>query len=141
MSGLTVVTLGVEDVARARAFYEAWGFKASSASTGDIVFFDAGGPVLALYSRHALAEDAQVKADGSGFRAVSFARNVGSKTEVDDALKLAVKAGAKLLKPAQEVFWGGYSGYVADLDGHTWEVAFNPHWTLSADGRVKLPKV
>lgn len=139
MSGLTVVTLGVDDVARARAFYEAWGFKASSASTGDIVFFDAGGPVLALYPRHALAEDAQVKAEGSGFRGVTFARNVASKQEVDGVLAAAVKAGAKLLKPAQEVFWGGYSGYVADPDGNAWEVAFNPHWALGADGRVKLP--
>src|SRR5262245_1344526 len=138
---LTVVTLGVQELPRSRAFYEAWGFKLSSTSTEHICFFDAGGVVLALYARGALAEDAQLPdAVGKGFGGITLARNLGSKPEVDAALAAAVEAGATLLKPAQEVFWGGYSGYVADPDGHPWEVAFNPHWELSPQGSVRLPK-
>jgi predicted lactoylglutathione lyase len=136
---MTVVTLGVSDLKRSRAFYEAWGFKASSSSNENITFLDAGSLVLGLYSRAALAEDAHVEAKGSGFGGITLAQNLGSKQAVDETLAAAVKAGAKLLKPAQEVFWGGYSGYVADPDGHPWEVAFNPHWPLSAQGAVQLP--
>src|SRR5579885_3637377 len=126
-SRLNIVTLGVSDTARSRRFYEALGWKASSASQGDIVFFQLGGMVLALYSREALAEDATVAAAGSGFRGVTLAQNVRSKEEVARALKVAEAAGAKILKPAQDVFWGGHSGYFADPDGHLWEVAWNPH--------------
>jgi predicted lactoylglutathione lyase len=136
---ITVITLGVSDLKRSRAFYEAWGFKASSSSNENITFLDGGGLVLGLYPRAALAEDAHVDAKGSGFGAVTLAQNVASKQAVDETLAAAVKAGARLLKPAQEVFWGGYSGYVADPDGHLWEVAFNPHWTLNAQGAVQLP--
>ena len=101
---------------------------------------DAGGIVLALYRRKLLADDANVPSEGSGFSGVTLARNVGSKAEVDGALEAAKKAGARILKPAQEVFWGGYSGYFADPDGHPWEVSYNPHWKLDAAGRVVLPE-
>jgi catechol 2,3-dioxygenase-like lactoylglutathione lyase family enzyme len=137
---LTVVTLGVHDLARSRAFYgKGLGYRLSSSSNEGIVFMDAGGVVLALYRRKLLADDANVPSEGSGFGGVTLARNLGSKPEVDAALDAAKKAGATILKPAQEVFWGGYSGYFADPDGHVWEVAYNPHWKLDAEGRVVLP--
>ena len=137
---LTVVTLGVHDLARSRAFYESLGFRASSGSNESIVFMDAGGVVLALYRRKLLADDANLSSEGSGFGGVTFARNVASRAEVDAALDVAKSAGAHILKPAHEAFWGGYSGYFADPDGHPWEVAHNPHWKLDAAGRVALPK-
>lgn len=138
---LTVVTLGVSDLARSRRFYcEGLGFVASSTSDEHIVFLDAAGVVLGLYSRDLLAQDAQVSAKGSGFGGIALAQNVGSKGEVDASLEAARQAGAKILKPAQEVFWGGYSGYFADPDGYPWEVAYNPHWKLDAEGRVVLPR-
>ncbi len=138
---LTVVTLGVQDLARSRAFYcDGLGFRASSGSTEGITFIDAGGVVLALYRRKLLADDANVSSEGSGFGGVTLARNVRSKAEVDAALEVAKKAGAAILKPAQVAFWGGYSGYFADPDGHPWEVAFNPYWKIDAAGNVVLPK-
>jgi uncharacterized protein len=139
---LTVVTLGVSDLARSRRFYcEGLGFSASSASNENIVFLDAGSVVLALYPRALLAKDAKLSFKGSGFGGVTVARNVGSKEEVDAAMGVARKAGAKILKPAQEAFWGGYSGYFADPDGYPWEVAYNPHWKLDANGGVVLPQL
>jgi uncharacterized protein len=137
---LTVVTLGVHDLARSRTFYETLGFRASSASNESIVFLDAGGAVLALYRRKLLADDANLSSEGSGFGGVTLARNVASRADVDAALDVAKGAGAHILKPAHEAFWGGYSGYFADPDGHPWEVAHNPHWKLGAEGRVALPK-
>ena len=138
---VTVVTLGVQDLTRSRTFYcDGLGFRPSSSSNESIVFLDAGAIVLALYRRKLLADDANVSSEGSGFSGVTLAHNVGSKAEVDEALEAAKKAGAPILKPAQEVFWGGYSGYFADPDGHPWEVAYNPHWQLDAAGRVVLPK-
>lgn len=136
---LTLVTLGVSDVARARAFYEKLGFRASSASQDSVAFFDAGGVVLALFGRAALADDAHVPDGPPGFSAVSLAHNCASESEVDRVLAEAIAAGARLLKPAQKVFWGGYSGYFADPDGHLWEVAFNPFWPLDKAGRLQLP--
>lgn len=136
---LNFVTLGVADVARARAFYEKLGFRASSASNPSVTFFDAGGVVLALFGRGALAEDSKVADSAPGFSGVAIAHNVASEAEVDAALREAVAAGAKLLKPGQKAFWGGYSGYFADPDGHVWEVAFNPFFPLDAAGRVQLP--
>ena len=135
---LTLVTLGVADVARARAFYEALGFKAGSASQEGVAFLDAGGVVLSLYGRAALAEDATVADSAPGFSGIALAHNARSEADVDRVLKEAVAAGGKLIKPAGKVFWGGYSGYFADLDGHLWEVAYNPYFTLGADGRVAL---
>lgn len=136
---LSLLTLGVADVARARRFYEALGFKASAASQEGVTFFDAGGVVLALFGRAALAEDAHVPDTKADFGGVALAHNCGSEAEVDAVLSEAVAAGAKLLKPGQKVFWGGYSGYFADPDGHLWEVAFNPFFPLDRDGAVQLP--
>jgi catechol 2,3-dioxygenase-like lactoylglutathione lyase family enzyme len=141
---LSVITLGVRDLARSRKFYgEGLGFPISSASNEHVVFMRAGGVVLALYGREALAEDAHVAdADqerAAAFSGVTLAHNARSKAEVDSALATAMRAGATLCKPAQEVFWGGYSGYFADPDGHLWEVAYNPHWPFAPDGSVALP--
>jgi catechol 2,3-dioxygenase-like lactoylglutathione lyase family enzyme len=137
---ITVVTLGVSDLDRAQRFYvEGLGFRASSTSNEHIVFLDAGGVMLALYGRDALADDAQVGREGSGFRAFTLAHNVGSKREVNAMLAKAKANGGTILKPAQDVFWGGYSGYFADPDGVAWEVAFNPHWKLDANGGVIFP--
>lgn len=136
---LTFVTLGVADVARARAFYERLGFKASSMSQDGVAFFDAGGVVLSLFGRAALAADAQVADAAAGFSGIALAHNVRSDAEVDDVLADAVAAGATLKKPGQKVFWGGYAGYFADPDGHLWEVAHNPFLPLDPDGRPRLP--
>ena len=136
---LCIVTLGVADLARARAFYEALGWKASPASQEAITFFQGNGTVLALFSRAALAHDAGVADAPTGFSAVTLACNVASEAEVDALFAKAVAQGAKALKLPQKVFWGGYSSYIADLDGHMWEIAFNPFFPLDADGRVRLP--
>lgn len=135
---VSIITLGVQDVARARAFYETLGFKASSSSRESVTFFDAGGVVLGLYGRGPLAEDATVEDSPPGFSGVALAYNARSEVDVDAVLAEAVSAGAKLIKPAGKVFWGGYSGYFADRDGHLWEVAFNPYFKLSDDGRIQL---
>ncbi len=138
----TVITLGVSDLSRARAFYcQGLGFVASSAGNEHIVFLKTSGVVLALYSRTALAEDACLPSApvGNGFSGVTLARNLGSPAEVDAFLEQARRAGAKILKPAQKVFWGGYSGYFADPDGHAWEVAHNPFWKLGVTGLLELP--
>ena len=135
---LTLVTLGVGNIARARAFYEALGFKAGSASQESVAFLDAGGVVLPLYGRAPLAEDATVADSAPGFSGIALAHNARSEADVDSVLKEAVAAGGKLIKSAGKVFWGGYSGYFSDPDGHLWEVAYNPYFTLGADGRVAL---
>jgi catechol 2,3-dioxygenase-like lactoylglutathione lyase family enzyme len=137
---MTMVTLGVRDLARSRKFYEALGWKGRDAGGGDIVFFQLLGSVLGLYPRNALAEDAMLHDDAPNaqFGGIALAYNGRDKAEVDRVLAQAKAAGATILKPAQDVFWGGYSGYFADLDGHPWEVAFNPHWPLEADGSLKM---
>jgi len=135
---LTLITLGVRDVARSRAFYEALGFRAGKASQDSVTFFDAGGVVLALYGRAALAEDATVEDSEPGFPGITLAHNARSEADVDAVLAQAVAVGGKLIKPAGKVFWGGYSGYFADPDGHLWEVAYNPYFKLDAQGRVEL---
>jgi catechol 2,3-dioxygenase-like lactoylglutathione lyase family enzyme len=135
---LSIVTLGVKDLARSRHFYEALGWAASPKSDGDIVFFQAGGMAIALYPWTLLAKDATVKPDGSGFQGITLAHNVRDKNDVANILKEAEKAGAKILKPAQDVFWGGHSGYFSDPDGHLWEVAWNPHSKLDANGQFIL---
>jgi uncharacterized protein len=136
---VSFVTLGVADVGTSRKFYEALGLTASAASQAEVAFFDLGGIVLSLFGREALAEDANVRGSEPGFSGVSLAHNVNSESEVDQVLGEAVTAGAKLLKPGQKAFWGGYSGYFADPDGHLWEVAYNPFMPLDANGRVTLP--
>lgn len=135
---LSLVTLGVNDVAKSRAFYEALGFKAGSASQESVTFLDAGGVVLGLYGRAALAEDATVADSERGFSGVALAHNARSEADVDAVLAEAVAAGGTLIKPAEKVFWGGYSGYFADPDGHLWEVAYNPYFKFGADGRIEL---
>ncbi|MGO9487366.1 MAG: VOC family protein [Rhodomicrobium sp.] len=137
---LNIVTLGVADLEKSRQFYEAGlGWKASSASQGDIVFFQLGATVLALYLRALLAEDAGVDAAGGGFAGITLAYNVRSKQEVVEFLNVASAAGGKIVKQAQDVFWGGHSGYFADLDGHLWEVAWSPSSELNERGEMVLP--
>jgi len=142
---LTVVTLGVADLARARAFYEqGMGLAASSASGGDVVFYRCGPMVLALYPREKLAEDACLPDERLGepgrFDGVTLACNCASPADVDALLARAVAAGARLAKPGQPAFWGGYSGYFEDLDGHLWEAAHVPGWGLDARGGLELPE-
>ena len=136
---ISFVTLGVADVARARSFYEALGFRASAASQPSVAFFDAGGLVLSLFSRVSLAGDAGVSDSPPGFSGVALAHNVASEAEVGRVLAEAAAAGGRVVKPAQRAFWGGYSGYFADPDGHLWEVACNPFMPLDDDGRPTLP--
>jgi catechol 2,3-dioxygenase-like lactoylglutathione lyase family enzyme len=138
---LSLVTLGVADLKRARAFYEGGlGWRPADVPGEGIAFYQVGSLALALYPWDALAADAQVPAARGGFAGITLAWNGRSKADVDDVLVRAVAAGAKLVKPAQEVFWGGYSGYFADPDGHLWEVAFNPFFPLAADGALVLPQ-
>jgi uncharacterized protein len=134
---LSVVTLGVHDLARARAFYEALGWSTRAAPDDDVVFFQAGGLVVSLWSRESLAEDSAV-ADSGGWGGITLAHNVGSPGEVDAVIAEAEAAGATIGRPGAETFWGGYSGVFIDPDGHPWEVAHNPHWTLEEDGSVRL---
>ncbi len=128
---ISMIGLGVRDLAAARAFYlDGLGWRPAEGSNENITFIDAGGVTLSLYPRDLLAEDAQVDPAGEGFRGVSLAHNTRSREEVDAVLATAVAAGASLVKPAEDVFWGGYSGYFADPDGHLWEVAWNPFWSF-----------
>lgn len=135
---LSVITLGVADLARSRVFYEqGLGWTVGGAAE-QVVFFQLNGIVLALYPRADLAADAGVPAEGSGFAGMALAHNVRSPQEVDEVLAQAQRAGGRLVKPGVAVFWGGYSGYFADPDGHLWEVAHNPLWGLDAAGNVSL---
>ena len=134
---LSLVTLGVADLDRSRRFYETLSWRRHGAHA-EVVFFQAGGMVLALWSRRSLAADAHVPAEGSGFAGIALAYNTRSREEVDAVLDEASAAGAAIPKPAEETFWGGYAGYFADPDGHLWEIAWNPHWTIAADGSVRL---
>jgi catechol 2,3-dioxygenase-like lactoylglutathione lyase family enzyme len=134
---LSVVTLGVADLERARRFYEGLGWRRGNKHP-EVVFFQLNGSVLALYGREALAADAAVSAEGSGFGGVALSYCARDRAEVDAVLAEAQAAGGRVLKPAQDAFWGGYSGYFADPDGHPWEVAWNPEWELTPEGDVKL---
>jgi uncharacterized protein len=135
---VSLVTLGVRDLARARRFYEALGWTTRARPEDDVVFFQAGGLVLALWGRANLAEDTAV-ADGGGWGGITLAHNVRSPEEVDAVLAEAEAAGATVARPGAETFWGGYSGVFVDPEGHPWEVAHNPRWPLAADGSVELP--
>jgi predicted lactoylglutathione lyase len=137
---INLLTLGVSDIAASRAFYQRLGFTASPSGSDDVAFFDANGVVLGLYGHDALADDAQVpRRAPPEFRGVSIAWNAASESDVDAIIAHAVACGARLVKAPQKVFWGGYSGYFADPDGHLWEVAFNPFFPLTAEGRIDLP--
>ncbi len=137
-NGISLVTLGVAETGRARAFYEALGWSGMSPD-GDVVFFQAGGMILALWGRDKLAEDSTVD-DRGGWGGVTLAYNVGSPAEVDAVLADAEAAGATIGRPGDTTFWGGYSGVFIDPDGHPWEVAHNPGWVLADDGSVHLPE-
>jgi predicted lactoylglutathione lyase len=134
---LNLVTLGVTDLERARRFYEALGWNTGADPGADVVFFQAGGMVVALWDRARLAEDSCVE-DTPGWGGVTLAVNFGSREEVDTVIEEARAAGARIGREPAETFWGGYSAVFADPDGHPWEVAHNPHWTVTADGGVKL---
>ncbi|WP_201315012.1 VOC family protein [Dyella sp. EPa41] len=134
-----IVTLGVSDLQASRRFYQALGWQPSAASNEHIVFLKGGAGVLALYGRAALADDALADDQPTGFAAVTLARNARSKAEVDSWFADAVAAGARPVKPPQEVFWGGYSSYIADPDGHLWEFAFNPYFVFDEHGNLALP--
>ena len=137
---INFVTLGVADIARARGFYERLGLRASSASNADVTFFDANGVVLGLFGHHALAEDAHVVAGPPpAYRGVALAWNATSEAEADAIVAHALACGGRLVKAAEKVFWGGYSGYFADPDGHLWEVAYNPYFPINPQGRIELP--
>jgi catechol 2,3-dioxygenase-like lactoylglutathione lyase family enzyme len=132
---ISMITLGVTDLDRATRFYEqGLGLPRQPIEAEGVAFFALQGTWLALFPRHELAKDAGVSEEGNGFRGVALAHNVASKEEANAVLEQAAGAGGQLIKPAQDVFWGGYSGYFADPDGHLWEVAWNPHfWPGPAD--------
>jgi len=136
---ISIITLGVADLKRSGAFFERMGWRRSAVKTDGILFFQTGGMALALYPRHELANDANVAADGHGFNGVTLAYNTRSREEVDSVVQEAATAGARILKPAQEAFWGGYSGYFSDPDGFLWEVAWNPFFPIAGDGRIRIP--
>lgn len=134
---LTCITLGVADLARARAFYEALGWKSDSVPEDGVVFFQSGGIVVALWSREELAKDSGVE-DYGGWGGITLAHNVRSPAEVDAVIAAARAAGATIARVGAPTFWGGYSGAFIDPDGHPWDVAHNPGWALAADGSVRI---
>jgi uncharacterized protein len=138
---LSLVTLGVSDLKRSIAFYEALGFQRKAKAFDGIGFFQAGACAIAIWPSEDLAKDANVAIGNmaEAFRGFTLAWNCDSKSGVDGVLKKAERAGAIIRKPAQEVFWGGYSGYFSDPDGHLWEIAYNPHFPLGDDGHLTLP--
>ena len=135
---ISIVTLGVADVAASTRFYESLGWRRSSSSLDSITFFQTDGSVLGIYERAALADDAGVDASGSGFGGVTCALNCESTDEVDDVFGSWVAAGATPMKHPHKAFWGGYSSYVADPDGHLWEIAHNPYSSIGPDGRLQI---
>ena len=134
---LSLVTLGVGDLERARRFYEALGWTSGASPADDVVFFQAGCMIVALWGREQLAEDTVVQ-DSGGWGGITLAYNARSPSEVDAVLAEAEAAGATIPRAGAETFWGGYSGVFVDPEGHAWEVAHNPHWTIGEDGSVSL---
>ena len=142
VANISIVTLGVENLEAATRFYEKLGWANTKASQTTVTFLQGSSIVLGLYGRAELAADAGVADTPAGFRGASLAINLESKSAVDDFFDLALKAGAALIKKPQKVFWGGYSGYFADLDGHLWEVAFNPFFEGDSEtGQLKLERL
>ena len=136
---ITLVTLGVADMDRARRFYESWGWVPHASSQPGVTFYQMNGAVLALFGLADLAADQGRPGVAVGTGAVTLAQNCTDDAETDAVFRAAVDAGATVLKRPEKVFWGGYSGYFADTDGHVWEIATNPFWPLSADGSLTLP--
>ena len=134
---VSLVTLGVRDLAKARAFYEALGWRSGAAPADDVVFFQAGGLVVALWGRAELAEDSTVE-DAGGWGGITLAYNVSSPGEVDAVIEEARAAGATIGREPAATFWGGYSAVFLDPEGHPWEIAHNPHWTIGPDGSTSL---
>jgi hypothetical protein len=134
---LSLVTLGVRDLARARQFYQALGWTSGAAPADDVVFFQAGCMIVALWSRHELAKDSTVE-DSGGWGGITLAFNCRSPEEVDAVIEEARSAGAEIGREPAPTFWGGYSAVFLDPDGHPWEVAHNPHWTIADDGSITL---
>jgi len=134
---VSLITLGVRDLAVARAFYEQLGWMTGAGADDDIVFFQAGGLVVGLWERARLAQDTRVR-DSGGWGGVTLAYCVESPEDVDDVLADAATAGASIARPAADTFWGGYTGVFVDPDGHPWEVAHNPGWPIADDGSVSL---
>jgi uncharacterized protein len=140
---ISLITLGVADIAKATAFYTRLGWTASPASNDSVTFFQAGGSIFGLYGREALAKDANLppgSAPAGQSARMALAYNGRDKQEVDAVLAEAEAAGATIVKPAEDTFWGGYSGYFADPDGHLWEVAWNPFFPIAEDGSIRLPE-
>jgi uncharacterized protein len=135
---VSLVTLGVRDLGRARRFYEALGWTTRAAPDDDVVFFRATGLVLALWDRTRLAEDSGMT-DADNWGGVTLAHNVRSPEEVDAVVEEARTAGARIAREPGATFWGGYSGVFVDPEGHPWEVAYNPRWTIEPDGSIRLP--
>jgi len=134
---ISLITLGAADLGRARRFYEALGWRTGAGPGDDVVFFQAGDMIVALWDRARLAEDSCVE-DGGGWGGITLALNLGSPAEVDAVTEEARAAGATIGREPAETFWGGYSSLFLDPDGHPWEVAHNPHWTIDEDGGVRL---
>jgi predicted lactoylglutathione lyase len=136
---LNLITLGVDDFQKSIDFYEkGLGWKKSDKSMDDLALFPLGGITLALYPRQELADDTTLQPESTQFSGLTLSYNAKSEKEVDDVLREVEELGAKIIKPAQKVFWGGYSGYFKDLDGHLFEVAFNPYWELDENDNLKL---
>ena len=135
---VSLITLGVGDLARSRAFYEALGWTTNAAADEDVVFFQAGGMIVALWERARLAEDSGVE-DHGGWGGITLAHNVRSPEEVDRVIEEARAAGATIGREPGKTFWGGHSGIFIDPEGHPWEVAHNPRWTIEKDGSLTLP--
>ena len=134
---VSLITLGVRDLARARRFYEGLGWTSGAAPADDVVFFQTGGMIVALWGRDELATDSGVE-DGGGWGGVTLAYNTRSPGEVDTVIEQARAAGGAVVREPGETFWGGYSGVFLDPEGHPWEVAHNPGWTITADGSTLL---
>lgn len=137
---ISAITLGVDDVNRSRAFYEKLGWAATKASNENVAFFPMNGFALCLFPTKELAKDAGVDRPGSGFDNITISFNVSTEAQVKRVLQKAKKAGGTILRDAGPVFWGGFTAYFADPDGHDWETAYNPFWKIDAKGSIKLPK-
>lgn len=135
---IAIVTLGVHDLARSKKFYTDLGWIPSDQFSEGVAFFQLNGIILSLFPRQELAKDARLEDSAPGFSAISLAHNVASDSEVDQVIAHAVDCGATLVKPAEKVFWGGYSGYFKDTEGHLWEVAHNPFARFDENGQLRM---